>query len=60
MSKLKLWCYIEGHRSYFRVSISSSRTIVDDLREKIYGKSDKSFPAVDLTLTKVRYIMISM
>src|SRR5712671_5081592 len=59
MSKLKLWCYFEGHRSYFPVSILPSQEI-NDLRDEIYGKSDKSIPAMDLILTKVRYIMISM
>ena len=61
MSKLKLWYYIEGHPRYFSVFISPSETI-DVLTREIYRENDKSLRcnAVDLTLTKVRYIMISM
>jgi len=61
MSNLKLWCYFDGDTSYFSVFISPSETI-DDLRKLIYKEKDKSIGcnAVDLTLTKVRYIIISM
>jgi len=61
MSKLELWCYLEGDRTYFPVYILPSQKI-HDLKDAIYGKKDKSFRcnAKDLTLTKVRYIMISM
>jgi len=41
MSKLKLWCYIEGHPRYFSVFISPSETI-EDLTDEIYRKNDKS------------------
>jgi len=61
MNELKLWCYFEGDISYFSVFISPSETI-DDLRKLIYKEKDKSIRcnAVELTLTKVRDIMISM
>jgi len=61
MSKLELWCYLEGDRDCFPVSILPSQKI-NDVKDEIYGKIDKSFRcnAKDLTLTKVRYIMISM
>ena len=61
MSNLKLWCYFDGDTSYFSVFISPSETI-EDLTDEIYRKNDKSIRcnAAHLTLTKVRYIMISM
>jgi hypothetical protein len=58
-----LRCYIKGERNIFDVSISPSDTI-DDLKNEIYKKgSCRSFVGcdpMDLTLTKVRYIMVSM
>jgi len=62
MNELKLWCYIEGDRSYFNVSILSSQTIYD-LQKRIHDERKKHFDrcdAADLILKKVRYIMISM
>ena len=55
----KLWCYIEGENVFFGVHISSSDT-VDDLKEVIHAKGLHTGYARDLTLTKVRYIMVSV
>ena len=58
----KLWYYIHNKHNFSYVSVSPDETI-DDLKEKIYRKSDQSFVgcnAPDLILTKVRYITISM
>ena len=61
--KQKLWCYIEGQRTYFEVSISP-HCDVDDLKTQIFtegfGKPFVRCNATDLTLTKVCYIMIFM
>ena len=59
-----LWCCIEGERDIYSVSISPTHTIID-LKNEIYNgsSSSRSFVgcgAKDLTLRKVRYIMISM
>jgi hypothetical protein len=59
-----LWCHIEGDQGYFLISISSSKTIYH-LIEQISTKEDKFFTRigcrdVDLTLVKVRHVMISM
>ena len=60
---IKLWCYIEGDRDVFSVSISPN-DFIDDLKKQIYNKGSRrhfvGFDPSDLTLTKVRYIMISM
>ena len=55
----KLWCYIQGKRDYFRVYISRDSTIYD-LKEQIYNEQNVQCSPSGLTLTKVRYIMISM
>jgi len=57
-----LWCYVEGDRALFRVVISSTK-IIDDLKDSIKEKRRNLLQGVDapsLTLTKVRYIMVSM
>ena len=60
----ELWCYVEGQRDIFPVSISPSCRI-DDLKSEIYtsNKGSRSFDGCDprdLTLMKVCYIVISM
>jgi len=65
MEELRLWCSIEGYGRYFRVSISSSQVIVQDLAEKIYNTTPNFFTRagwdiMDLILHKVRYIVISI
>ena len=62
MSMFDLWCYIQGKRNYFGVSISRDSRI-DHLKDEIYKKGSEFFAgrdAPDLNLTKVRYIMFSM
>ena len=62
MSMFNLWCYIQGKRNYFGVSISRDSTI-DQLKREIYMTRREFFAgrdAPDLNLTKVRYIMFSM
>ena len=57
-----LWCNVEGDNTYFCVTVQSTETI-DDLRESIKKKKSNLLQGVDasgLTLTKVRYIMVSM
>jgi len=58
-----LWCYIEGQRDIFNVSISPECT-VHDLKKQIYNEehvqSIVHCTPSSLTITKVRYIMISM
>jgi Crinkler effector protein N-terminal domain len=59
---IKLWCYTEGRRDVFSISISPDR-IIDDLKKQIYDEQVKSIVgcgSARLTLTKVRYMMISM
>jgi len=57
---IALLCFIEGDPNIFRVSISPSHTI-DDLKDEIYKKKySSSFDPKDLTLTKVRYIIVSI
>jgi Crinkler effector protein N-terminal domain len=56
---IKLWCYTEGRRDIFSISISPDRTI-DDLKKQIYDEQVVGCGSAKLTLTKVRYIMISM
>ncbi|KAF8490351.1 hypothetical protein F5888DRAFT_1129431 [Russula emetica] len=52
----ELWCYIQGERDYFRVSISPNHTI-NDLKKQIYDEQLVQFivqcSPSDLTLTKV-------
>jgi len=55
----KLWCYIEGERTTFSVTISPDCT-VDDLKKQIHNVESLECGPRRLTLTKVRYIMISM
>ncbi len=59
----KLWGYIEGRRDIFGISISRDDTI-DDLKKRIYDEHivqlRVQYSHLDLTLMKVRYIMISM
>ena len=59
----ELWCYIEGERDIFSVSVSPNHTI-DDLKKKIcneqHSKLTVQCSPSDLILKKVRYIMISM
>jgi hypothetical protein len=62
MTELCIWCYIEGKHDIFSVSISSNRSI-NDQKKIIYDEQHvrrivQCSPS-DLTLTKVRYIMIS-
>ena len=59
MSMFDLWCYIQGKRDYFRVSISRDSTI-DQLKREIRREFFAGRDAPDLNLTKVRYIMFSM
>ena len=58
-----LWCYIEGKRNIFSVTISPDCTIYT-LKTQIYEAERIQFISQcspsDLTLTKVHYIMISM
>jgi hypothetical protein len=57
---MELWCYIEGKRDVFSVSIPPNRRI-DNLKNEIYNKRSRSFVGCDpkdLTLTKVCYFMI--
>jgi len=57
----KLWFYIHGRPNVSSVSISLNETI-DDLKKKIHTASPNSFAkcdAAELTLTKVRFIMVS-
>ena len=58
---MELWCYVEGQRDIFSVSISCRDTI-DRLRTEIHNKGSSRFfvgyDPMDLILTKVRYIMI--
>ncbi len=62
--QIELWCYVE--RRVFNVSTLYNGT-VEDLQEQIYN-DDKILPyftrrrvgSAELTLTKVRYIMIPM
>jgi Crinkler effector protein N-terminal domain len=63
-TSLILWCYIEGQCDVFRIR-ASPNSVVEDLKEQIYNKVAPYFTrrrvdASDLTLTKVRYIVISM
>ncbi len=58
----ELWCYIEGQCDIFSVSISPHFDI-DDLAGQIKEQWSHLLLRVDagsLTLTKVRYIMISI
>jgi hypothetical protein len=59
----ELWCYIEGKHDIFSISISPNRTI-DALKKLIYDEQRVQLIAQcspsGLTLTKVRYIIISM
>jgi len=58
----KLWYYIHGQPGLLRVSVSPNETIFE-LKKKIHTDSPNSFAgcdAVNLILTKVRYVMISM
>jgi Crinkler effector protein N-terminal domain len=58
----ELWCYIEGKRDYFGVTISPKSTI-DNLKTEIYNKYVQFIVQCsrsDLLLMKVHYIMISM
>jgi len=58
----KLWFYIHGKNNLSYVSVSLDETIFD-LKNKIHTASPNSFAgcdAVDLILTKVRFIMVSM
>lgn len=59
----ELWCYIEGERDIFSVSMSPNHTI-DDLKKQICDEQHSKLIAQcspsDLTLKKVRYIVISM
>ena len=62
MSKYKLWVNIEGNCNYFMVNIFSSHTIYE-LQEKIHSMAPKYFDSVDamdLIITKVHYILVSM
>jgi hypothetical protein len=55
-----LWCYVEGDKNLFGVIISSTTTI-DILKISIKESKSNFLQGVDasnLTLTKVRYIMI--
>ena len=56
----KLWCICENDKNAFRISISPTKDIYDlkglIVKEQFFGK----YSAADLTLTKVRHIMISM
>jgi hypothetical protein len=59
---MKLWCYIEGERDVFRLSISPGDAI-DNLKKKIYDEQAKFIfecGSARLILKKVHYIMISM
>ena len=56
----KLCFFIDGKRSVSTVFVSPNETI-GNLKEKIYHEADRSFVkwnALDLILTKVRYIMV--
>ena len=58
----KLWGYIEGQHKIFGATISPNDTI-RELKDQIYEKHFQFIAqcsASKLTLTKVRYIMISM
>ena len=58
----KLWYYIHGKLNFSFVSVSPDETIVE-LKKKIHNDAPNSFTgrdALDLTLTKVRFIMVSM
>ena len=60
--ELTLWCYVEGDRNYFSVSIPPNHSI-HELKTRIYAKRNNSFvgcDAMDLNLAKVRYITISV
>jgi len=58
-----LWCYVQGDNTYFPV-IASSAISIGVLQKMIKeeGKNGvlNSVDAKDLTLWKVRYIMVSM
>ena len=58
-----LWCYVQGDSIYFPVTVPSA-TPIGVLQQKIKeeGKNGvlNSVDAKDLTLWKVRYIMVSM
>ena len=60
---INLWCYIEGERHLFNVSISPDRTI-HNLKKEIHKQGRSSLfvgcDPIQLTLTRVCYIMISM
>ena len=57
-----LWCYIEGDNTCFLVIVSPTITI-HALKEKIKEERTNLLQGIDaasLTLTKVRYITVSM
>jgi len=62
MDELKLWCCVEGDRSYFQLYFIFDT--IFHLKKRIYDEKDKSFNfrcnAADLILTKVGYITIFM
>ena len=60
--EMTLWCYIEGEDAVFSVDALSTLT-VDRLKVKIKNTKSNVLSGIDpsrLTLTKVRYIMVSM
>jgi hypothetical protein len=60
---IDLGCYINGEADVFLVSISPD-SYIDDLKMSIHNKGSSSafvgWDHIDLTLTKVRYIMVSV
>ena len=58
-----LWCIIEGKCNVFNVSVAPG-LYIHNLKRQIYNEEHLELTVkcgpLDLTLTKVRYIMISM
>jgi hypothetical protein len=64
MTDVKLWYSIEGRAGYLEACITPSQNI-DHLKRQIVAENVHFFArhrldAFDITLTKVRYIMISI
>ena len=62
--RIEFWCYIAGQRGVFDVSTLYGGTVAN-LRRQIYNENQPYFDRrrlclSDLTLTKVRYIVIPM
>ncbi len=64
MTDVKLWCFVEGQTRYFDVYTPPNQDISYLKRqicaEGVHFFAQRHLDASHLTLTKVRYIMISM